>query len=75
VETYYARIDLDGNKIYNETETVSDTLTVQCYAKGQTGCDYGQCCAGLSCSKTGGVGICQYPSGGGGGCGRNCLFK
>jgi len=62
VETYYARIDLDGNKIYNETETASDDLTIYCKAAGESCSSTETCCAGAYCSS----GTCKYPSGPGG---------
>jgi len=65
VETYYARIDLDGNKVYNETETASDNLTVYCKAAGESCSSTETCCAGAYCIS----GTCKYPSGPGGGSG------
>ena len=62
LETYYARIDLDGNKIYNETETASDNLTVYCKATGESCSSTETCCAGAYCIS----GTCKYPSGPGG---------
>jgi len=69
IETYYARIDLDGNKIYDETEIDSNDLTIYCNAKGVSCSSTETCCAGAYCIS----GTCQYPSGPG--CGKNCLMK
>jgi len=66
VETYYARVDKNGDKDYNDSEEeYSQTITVQCNAKGQTCNTNETCCAGLYCIS----GTCQYTSGGGGGLG------
>lgn len=64
VQTYYARVDKNDDGDFDDPEEeYSQDLTIYCYTKGEEGCDYGECCAGLSCIR----GTCQYSTGSGGG--------
>jgi len=63
IETYYARIDKNGDKDYNEPgEEYSQDLTIYCKANGQSCTSDYTCCAGSYCIS----GTCKYPSGPGG---------